>query len=135
MSAQKGKELLLQVNDGTGTYKTVGGFKTNNFTVNGNKVDVTTKDSNGFKEYLDGGINVSISTSASGVFMGDDEFETIHAAALAGTHLDCKITIPGFMTYTGPFVVSSLTMAGDDETAVTYDMDVESAGAFVTVAL
>ncbi len=135
MPAQKGKELLLQVDDGVGGYATVGGFKTNNFSIDGQAIDVTTKDSNGFKEYLDGGINVSIQTSASGVFMDDAQFEKVHAASLAGTHLDARITIPDFMTYTGPFVVNSLSMAGDDEAAVTYDITLESAGPFVTAVI
>ncbi len=135
MSAQKGKELLLQVDDGAGGYATVGGFKTNNFSIDGQAIDVTTKDSNGFKEYLDGGINVSINTDATGVFMDDAQFERVHAAALAGSHLDARITVPDFMTYTGPFVVKSLSMDGQDNEAVTYNIGLESAGAVVTAVI
>jgi len=92
MSAQKGKELLLQVDDGAGGYATVGGFKTNNFSIDGQAIDVTTKDSNGFKEYLDGGINVSIITDATGVFMDDvtriSKLEGAVSIPIIGTILD-----------------------------------------------
>ncbi len=135
MPAQKGKELLLQVDDGVGGYATVGGFKTNDFAINGQTIDVTTKDSNGFKEYLDGGINVSIQTNATGIFMDDAQFEKVHAAALVGSHLDCRITIPDFMTFTGPFVVTSLSLDGNDEAAVGYNIALESAGAIVTAVI
>lgn len=135
MSAQKGKELLLQVNDGTGTYETVGGFQSNNIDINGQAVDITNKDSGGFKESLSGGGTVSLSTTASGVFLDDESFALVHDAALNNTHLDCKITVPDFMTYTGPFMVTTLGLEGSTEGAVSYNISLESAGAIVTAAV
>lgn len=135
MSAQKGKELLLAVNDGTGTYETVGGFISNDFDINGQAVDITSKDSGGFKHALDGGGIVSISTSASGVFMDDESFERVHAAALSNGHLDCRITLPDFMTYTGPFIVTSLSLSGGIEDAVQYNISLESAGTITTATI
>jgi TP901-1 family phage major tail protein len=135
MSAQKGKELLLQVNNGSGTYETVGGFTSNDFDINGQAVDITNKDSAGFKEALSGGGIVSINTSASGVFMNDESFERVHDAALANTHLDCRICVPNFMAYTGPFIVTSLGMNGATEDAVQYSISLESAGAITATPL
>lgn len=135
MSAQKGKELLLQVNDGTGTYETVGGFTSNSFDIGGQAVDITNKDSGVFKEALSGAGLVTISTSASGVFMDDASFERVHAAAIANTHLDCRITLPDFMTYTGPFIVSTLGISGEMEGAVTYSINLDSAGTITTAAI
>ena len=135
MSVQKGKELLLQVDDGLGGYATVGGFTSNTFNISGQSVDVTNKDSAGFRESLSGGSTVSIDTSANGVFMDDTQFERVHTAALAGTHLDARITIPDFMTYTGPFIVTSLSMSGETDGAVTYDINLESAGLITTAAI
>lgn len=128
MSAQKGKELLLQVDDGAGGYETIGGFTSNTFTINGNAVDATTKDSAGFKEMLDGGGLVSITTSGNGIFVSGDGYATVHGAVLAGAHLDCRVVMPGFMNYTGPFIVTSLGVSGGTEDAVTYDIDLTSAG-------
>lgn len=135
MSAQKGRELLLQVDDGAGGYATVGGFTSNTFSINGRPIDVTSKDSGGFRAALDGGAIVSIDTDAGGIFLDDAQFERVHAAALAGTHLDARITMPDFMTYTGPFVVTSLALTGETEGAVTYNVKLESAGPITTAAI
>lgn len=135
MPAQTGKEFLLQVDDGAGGYTTVGGFTSNSFTINGNPVDITNKDSNGFRESLSGGANIAIETSGNGVFMGGPEFDSVHAAVMAGTHLDAKVTIPGMMTYTGPFIVSSLGFTGDTEGAVNYDISLQSAGQITAQSL
>lgn len=128
MSAQKGKELLLQVDDGASGYVTVGGFTSNEFTMDGQAIDATTKDSVGFKESLDGGGLVTIRTGGSGVFVSGDGYATVHAAVLAGTHLDCRVVMPGFMNYTGPFIVTSLGINGGTEDAITYNISLESAG-------
>lgn len=128
MSAQKGKELLLQVDDGASGYETIGGFTSNEFSINGNAVDATTKDSAGFKEMLDGGGLVSIRTGGNGIFVSGDGYATVHDAVLAGTHLDCRIVMPGFMNYTGPFIVTTLSVSGGTEDAITYDISLDSAG-------
>ncbi len=135
MPAQKGQELLLQVSDGASGYETIGGFTSNTFSINGSAVDVTTKDSGGFRAAMDGGSIVSIDTSANGVFMDDQAFERVHAAALSGAHLDARITIPDFMVYTGPFIVTSLSLSGETEGAVSYDINLESAGVITTLPI
>lgn len=135
MPAQNGRELLLQVDDGAGGYATIGGFTSNDFTINGAPIDVTSKDSAGFKQSLDGGANISISTTANGIFMDDAAFETVHTAALSGSHLQARITVPDFMTYTGPFVVTSLGLSGGIEDAVAYNMSLESAGQIATATI
>ncbi|NVJ71376.1 MAG: phage major tail protein, TP901-1 family [Alphaproteobacteria bacterium] len=127
MAAQQGKELLLKIHDGT-DYQLIGGFTSNNFTINGETVDVTTKDSAGFKEYLDGAGVRFISTTGEGVFMNDAAFGVAHGYVLAGTHPDCQLIVPGFGTYTGRFAIKSLQMTGTQEGAVTYSFDLESAG-------
>lgn len=135
MSAQKGKELLLQVDDGAGGYETVGGFTSNEFTINGQAIDATTKDSIGFKESLDGGGLVNISTGGNGIFVSGDGYTTVHDAVLAGTHLNCRIIMPGFMHYTGPFIVTSLGVSGSTEDAVTYNINLESAGSITATPI
>lgn len=135
MPAQNGKELLLQVSDGIGGYTTVGGFQSNDFSISGEAIDITNKDSAGFKEAMNGGANISIETTANGIFMDDPEFERVHAAAMAGTHLDARITIPDFMNYTGPFIVTSLSLSGATEEAVSYNITLQSAGQIQAAAI
>lgn len=134
MAAQQGREFLLKVSDGAGGYDAVGGFKTNSFDINGQTVDITSKNSGGFKEALSGGGIVSINTRASGVFMDDTAFQTLHDAAFNNTHLDCQIVVPGFQTYTGTFTVPTLSMEGNTEDAITYSIEMESSGVIVVTA-
>lgn len=127
MAAQKGKELLLKIHDGD-SYELIGGFKSNDFSIDGETIDITTKDNNGFKELLDGVGVRSISTSGDGIFMNDATFGVAHGHMLAGTHPNCEITVPGFGTYTGKFAITSLQMNGSYEGEVTYSISLESAG-------
>ena len=129
MPAQKGRELVLQIDDGAGGFETVGGFKSNNFKINGTQIDITNKDSAGFKEALSGGVNVSVEAGGGGVFMDDDAFRQVHDAALSFEHLNARIIIPDFMHYTGPFTVTELTLEGGTQDAVTYNISLSSAGA------
>jgi len=127
MAAQKGKDLLLKIHDGI-DYQIVGGFKSNDITINGESVDVTTKDNLGFKELLDGAGVRSLSASGDGVFMNDATFGIAHGHVLAGTHPDCQITVPGLGTYTGKFAITSLGMSGGFEGEVAYTIQLDSAG-------
>lgn len=127
MAAQQGKELLLKIHDGT-DYQLIGGFQSNEFSINGETVDITSKDSQGFKQLLDGAGLRSISTSGNGVFMNDAAFAVAHSHVLAGTHPLCEIVVPGFGTYSGAFAITALSMTGAREDAVTYNISLESAG-------
>ena len=127
MAAQQGKELLLKIFDGT-DYQLIGGFRSNEFSINGETVDITSKDSAGFKELLDGAGLRSISTSGDGVFLNDAAFTIAHTHLLDGTHPMCEIVVPGFGTYRGPFAITTLSMTGAREDAVTYSIQLESAG-------
>ena len=41
MVAQKGKDLLLKIDDGTGAFITVAGLRTQRFALNADPVDIT----------------------------------------------------------------------------------------------
>lgn len=134
MAAQKGREFILQIHDGT-DYQTIGGFRSNSFSINGETIDVTNKGSAGQRELLaDAGV-VSISTSGSGVFVDDDYFKLVHDKMLAQDHANCKITVPGFMSYSGDFAISSLEMSGEHNGEVTYSISLESAGVITPVTI
>ena len=133
MTAQKGREFILEVNDGNG-YKPVGGFRSNSFTINGETIDVTSKDSNGYRMLLEDAGIVSISTSGSGVFVGGDEFGLVHSKMFAQQHVDCRLTVPGFKIYTGNFAISLFEMSGEHNGEVTYSISLESSGPITHVA-
>lgn len=56
MAAEKGSAFLLKVGDGAGTpaFATVAGMRTTQMSVNGEAVNITSKDSGGWRELLSG---------------------------------------------------------------------------------
>lgn len=134
MTAQKGREFVLQIHNGT-DYFTVGGFRSNSFSINGSMIEVTSKDSGGVRQLLPEGGVVSLSTRGNGVFLDDDYFKLVHDKALAQEHANCKIIVPDFMSYSGDFAITSLEMTGEHNGEIQYVINLESAGAIQTVAL
>lgn len=71
MAAQKGKDLLLKIDDGTGLFVTVAGLRTRRFTLNAEAVDITHQESTGrWRELLAGAGVRRASVSGAGVFKG-----------------------------------------------------------------
>ena len=55
MTAQKGKDLLLKIDDGTGVFVTIAGLRTQRFALNADTVDMTHAESAGrWRELLAG---------------------------------------------------------------------------------
>ena len=69
MAAQKGKDLLLKIDDGSGAFVTVAGLRTQRFALNADPVDVTNQESAGrWRELLAGAGVRRASVAGSGVF-------------------------------------------------------------------
>lgn len=133
MAAQHGRELLLKVHDGSASFEntnftTVGGFTTNDIKISNQAIEITSKDSGGFKESLDGGGQRTFTSSASGTFLSDATFALVHTHILNSTHPYCRVVVPGHGTYEGKFVITNLTMTGQQQEEVTYTIEFESSG-------
>lgn len=135
MAAQKGRELLLKMGDGASpeAFTTIGGLRDTEVVINEQEVDITSKDDAGIRQLLDGNILRSVSISGSGVFKDGAEFNTFRDAALAGTHKNYQVIIPGTSsaggTYEGSFRITNLTENGAHDGEVQYSCSLESAGA------
>lgn len=69
MAAQKGKDLLLKIDDGLGAFVTVAGLRTQRFALNADPVDITNQESSGrWRELLAGAGVRRASVAGSGVF-------------------------------------------------------------------
>ena len=86
MAAEKGSAFLLKVGDGGSpvAYATVAGLRTTQLSVNGQAVEITSKDSGGWRELLSGAGVRSVSVSGAGVFTGSVAEGRIKANALSG---------------------------------------------------
>ncbi|MFN3349648.1 phage major tail protein, TP901-1 family [Pseudorhodoplanes sp.] len=129
MAAQKGKDLLIKIHDGSG-YVTVAGLRTRRLAFNAQIVDITHAESAGrWRELLDGAGIKRAGLSGRGLFRDAASDTLMRQAFFDGAVKDCQVVIPDFGTVQGPFQIASLEFAGEHDGEVTYDMALESAGA------
>jgi TP901-1 family phage major tail protein len=128
MSAQKGKDLLIKIDDGAG-FTTVAGLRTRRLAFNAETVDITHAESaNRWRELLDGAGVKRASVSGRGLFKDAASDELVRGAFFDGAVKDYQIVIPDFGTVAGAFQITSLEFAGEHNGEVTFDLSLESAG-------
>ncbi len=128
MAAQKGKDLLLKIFNGSG-YETVAGLRTKKLSFNAETVDITDAESVGrWRELLGGAAVQRASLSGSGLFKDQGSDEVIRNALFNGPILSWQIVIPAFGTVGGPFQITALDYYGEHNGEVTFDIALESAG-------
>jgi TP901-1 family phage major tail protein len=129
MTAQKGKDLLLKIDD-DGTPTTVAGLRTKRLAFNAKTVDVTDAESAGrWRELLGGSGVQSASVSGSGIFKDLASDGLVRQAFFDGTILDWVVVVPDFGSVSGPFQITSLEYSGAHDGEMTFDLALESAGA------
>lgn len=130
MAAQKGKDLLLKIDDGSGAFVTVAGLRSRQLRFNAETVDVTHAESAGrWRELLDGAGVKRASVSGSGLFRDAASDALIRQIFFDAAVRDFQVILPDFGVIEGPFQVTALEFAGNHNGEVTYDIALESAGA------
>ncbi len=136
MGAQKGKDLLIKLDDGTGAFVTVAGLRARQIALNAETVDVTHAESAGrWRELLAGAGARRASVSGSGIFKDEASDALVRAAFFAGAIRAWQVLVPDFGTIQGPFQITSLDYRGDHAAEVTFDLALESAGEIAFAAL
>jgi TP901-1 family phage major tail protein len=135
MGAEKGSAFLLKVGNGgePPVFATVAGMRTTQMSVNGEAVNVTSKDSGGWRELLSGAGVRSISVAASGIFTGSAAEIRIKSNALAGQIDDYELSFESGEKLRGRFLVTRLDYSGDYNGERNYALSLESSGAVVTL--
>lgn len=130
MAAEKGSAFLLKVGNGASplAYQTVAGMRTTQLSVNGEAVNVTSKDSGGWRELLSGAGVRSVSVAASGIFTGSAAEVRIKGSALSGTIDDYELSFESGERMRGRFLVTRLDYSGDYNGERNYAMSLESSG-------
>lgn len=134
MTAQKGISLLLKKSNGDSpeTFGTIGGCRTNNITINGSMVEVTNKDhTDRWRRLLAGAGVRSVSASGAGVFEGDTAAKDLITDMFAATevHDNYQMVVPGLGTFEGAFMITTTAIDGDHDNEVSFNVQIESAGA------
>jgi TP901-1 family phage major tail protein len=135
MAAEKGSAFLLKIGNGANplTYATVAGMRTTQLSVNGEAVNVTSKDSGGWRELLSGAGTRSVSVSASGIFTGSAAEGRIKSNALAGVIDDYELSFESGERMRGRFLVTRLDYSGDYNGERNYALSLESSGAVTSL--
>lgn len=130
--AYNGRLMLIKM-DIASVDTTIAGLRDTSITINEQEVDVTTKDDAGIRQLLDGQILRSLTVSGSGVLQDAAVCASVRTAAMAGTHLDLTVVIPGDSTvggsYTGLFRITSFEESGAHAGEQQYSLSLASAGA------
>ena len=135
MAAEKGSAFLLKVGNGAAppAYATIAGMRTTQMSVNGEAVNVTSKDSGGWRELLSGAGLRSVSVAAAGIFTGSVAEARIKGNALGGALDDYELSFESGERMRGRFLVTRLDYSGDHNGERTYALNLESSGAVAAV--
>jgi TP901-1 family phage major tail protein len=129
MAAQKGKDLLLKIHDGT-SFVTVAGMRSRKIAFNAETVDVTHAESaDRWRELLAGAGVRRASVSGRGLFKDAASDALVRQAFFDGALCSCQIVVPDFGTIQGSFQIGSFEYSGEHNGEVTFELSLESAGA------
>lgn len=136
MAVQSGKDLLLKIDmTGTGSYETIAGLRSTRLSFNAETVDVSSLESNGWREMLGGAGLKSASISGSGIFRDEGTDDRLRAVFFNGEAPRFQVILPDFGTIEGPFLISSIEYTGTFNGEAAYDLSLVSAGAITFVAI
>jgi len=130
MAAEKGRAFLLKIGDGqpSESFATIAGMRSTRLSINSEPVDITNKDSGGWRELLsDGGVR-RVSISGAGVFTNSQAEIDLQGKVLAGTIANYRIVFESGDMFAGAFLVSALDYAGEHNGERSYTMSLESSG-------
>jgi len=136
MAAQRGKDLLLKLDDGTGNFVTVAGMRTQRLALNADSVDSTSAESiGGWRELLAGAGVRKATISGAGIFKDAASDGLIRQAFFNGTIGNWQIVIPSFGVIQALFQISALDWRGDQAAELTFELSLESAGPLTFTAM
>jgi TP901-1 family phage major tail protein len=136
MATQRGKDLLLKLDDGTGAFVTVAGLRSRRIAFSSDTVDVTTADSpDRWRELLSGAGVRRAHVTGAGVFRDQASDAAVRALFFSGAIRAWQIVLPDFGVVEGPFLLAALDFSGSHDGELTFELTLESAGAPTFTAL
>ena len=130
MTAQKGKDILLKIDNGSGSFQTIDGLRTKRLALNSDSVDITHSESVGrWRELLAGAGVRKASIAGTGIFKDADSDALMRQLFFDGSIRDWQIILPAFGVIQAPFQITSLDYRGEHTGEITFDLALDSAGA------
>jgi TP901-1 family phage major tail protein len=136
MTAQRGRDMILKLQQAGGSFVTISGLRTRRILLNSEPVDTTHRESvKQWRELLVGGGMRRASVTGEGVFR-DQPSDALLKDIFFGTSIvGCQLILPDFGQIDGPFQVTSLEFKGAHEGELKFEVTLESAGVIVFTAL
>lgn len=129
MTAVRGKDILLKVDRGDGTYITVAGVRGRSVKIDNEEVDISSSDSsNQWQELLESAGIKKLAITGAGVLKRDVTDTNVLDKMKNGTIANWQIVMPSYRTITGLFQISSHEISGDHNDAGKYSITLASAG-------
>ena len=136
MPAQKGKDILLKVDDGAAVFITIGGLRTRRLAFNAETVDITHSESAGrWRELLSGAGVKRASVAGTGIFKDEASDAIARQLFFDGIIRIWQVIVPDFGRIEGLFQIVSLDYRGEHAGEVTFELALESAGALSFTAI
>jgi TP901-1 family phage major tail protein len=136
MAAQRGKDMLLKVQNDLAQFVAVAGLRSRRIAFNAQTIDVTHAESAGrWRELLSGAGVKRAQVTGAGVFKDAASDLQIRTMFFEGSIRPCQIVIPDFGVIEGPFQVSSLDYRGEHQGEVVFDITLDSAGLLTFTAI
>jgi TP901-1 family phage major tail protein len=127
MAAQKGRLYLLKLGaDGSGG--TVAGVRTASAQIGNEAVEITNKDSAGWRTLLEGAGTQSVDISIDGVATDGSTYETLKGYAQAGSLNAMQLIGPDNDALSGSFLITSFQEAGAHNGEITFTASLQSSG-------
>lgn len=139
MAAEKGRAFLAKIGDGgtpTELFTTVAGLRSTSMTINDEAVDITNKDSGGWRELLAGAGVKNVSVSGSGVFKNSQAELDVQAKIMATPSViaNWELEFENGAKFAGAFQVTQLQYTGEHNGERTYTWTLESSGTIAFTA-
>jgi TP901-1 family phage major tail protein len=135
MAVQKGKDLLIRIDDGTGALVAVAGLRARRIALGAEAVDVTHAESPGrWRELLAEAGPRRASVTGAGVFRDEASDALLRALFFAAGVRRFEIVVPALGRIRGPFQITALDYRGDHAGEMAFEMTLESAGELAFVA-
>jgi TP901-1 family phage major tail protein len=135
MTAQRGRDLLLKIDDGAG-FVTVAGLRANRIAFNAETVDITDSQSAGhWRELLEGAGLRRAAVAGEGIFRDAASDALVRESFFGGVIPVWQIVLPDFGQIGGPFQIVALTYSGRHTGELAFSLALESAGQISFTAL
>ena len=129
MAAQRGRDILLKIENVPGAFVTVAGLRARTIALNARTVDATDGDSVGrWRELLAGAGVKSAAVSGQGIFRDAASDVLIREAFFDQSARRWRLIVPDVGQLEGPFLVAALEYAGEHEGEASFAISLASAG-------